>query len=343
MSANYTATILKQAGAAFLGGLLTATSFHSYAEQATDYVAIPPLINLSASGDKPNVLFILDNSNSMDEAPSGQAVGSANPGSKSEITRSSIKNIINNYRSTARMGLMAYKQSGIDKRRLHDSQYDVSYDPSSYNPNYNGNRDSATKKYRIPNPADPGKYLYYNIALPFYAGSNQGTAFCYSSSANFDNGSEIPNFGPWDTYSCYGRKTGTNNSFNNFSNHRFNSRFTPTDSDYAQNILDFGTHLTWQYVSYTWFANSSPGRGFLHAEVKSVDNTQYTKLMQKLDTSQFDVTSDTPLRNAGLTPIQGSLQSALRYFQGSLPSNESFTSGTPSAPPTNSCAINTIR
>lgn len=56
-----------------------------------DYSAVPPII--SSTNDKPNVLVIIDNSNSMDEDASGAAVGSANSGSKSEIARTAIKKL----------------------------------------------------------------------------------------------------------------------------------------------------------------------------------------------------------------------------------------------------------
>ncbi len=323
-----------------LSSLMCAPFVH--AELASDYVSIPPLINLEASGDKTNALFILDNSNSMDEAPSGQAVGSASPASKSEIARNAVKSVIDEYRNQMRVGLMAYRQSGINRYNLHDSQYDVSYDSDNYDSSYNGDRDSLTKKFRIPNPADSGNYIHYNVALPFYAGSNYGTAFCYSSTADFDNGSEDENSGPWDSYDCYSFKTGESDNFSGFSNYRFRSGFAPTDSDLAQNILDFGTHLTWQYVSRAWFANSSPGRGYLHVEVDDVDDAHYDDLFDKLATSQFSSFTDTPLRNAGLTPIEGTLQSAGDYFAGSLSSSESVTSSSPSAPPANTCVQDDI-
>lgn len=309
----------------------------TFAENASNYVSVPPLINTSSSGDKSNVLFILDNSNSMDEAPTGQAVGSANAGSKSEIARNAIKDIIDTFGDSSRMGLMAYQQSGLSVRRLHDSQYDASFDPSNYDPDFNGDRASQTKRFRIPNPADAGGYIHYNIALPFYSGSNAGTKFCYSTTADFDNGSEDPVNGPWDTYSCYNSKTGTSDGFNGYSSYSYQSRFSPTDSDYAQNILDFGTNLTWQYVSRTWFSNSSPGKGYLHVEIGDVDASHKALLENKLATSQFSSYTDTPLRNAGLTPIRGSLQSALDYFNGSLAGSQSATGSTPSAPQPNAC------
>lgn len=310
----------------------------AFAENASSYVSVPPLINTSTSGDKPNVLFILDNSNSMDEAPSGQAVGSANPGSKSEIARNAIKEIIDNFGGTSRMGLMAYKQHNVVKQRLHDSQYDASFNPADYDASFNGDRASQTKRFRVPNPTSSGNYIHYNVALPFYAGSNYGTKFCYSSSADFDNGSEDADTGPWDSYACYSKKTGTSNANSGFSNHWTNTRFSPTDSDYAQNILDFGTHLTWQYVSETWFSKTSPGRGFLHVPIADVTSAQRTQLNNKLATSQFSSTTDTPLRNAGLTPVEGALQSARSYFSGTLPGDEYAGASTPSAPPANTCA-----
>ncbi len=316
-------------------GLLSSAAM---GESASKYVSVPPLIDVSSSGDKPNVLFILDNSNSMDEAPSGQAVGSASSGSKSEIARNSIEEIIDTYGGSSRMGLMAYKQSGISKRRLHDSQYDASYNPLNYDPDFTGNRASTTKRFRVPNPSNPGAYIHYNVALPFYSNSNYGSKFCYSTTANFDNGSENASTGPWDQYSCYSSKTNTSDGNSGFSSYWTKSTFSPTDSDYAQNILDFGTNLTWQYVSETWFSNSSPGKGYLHVEVGDVDATQIANLKAKLATSQFSTSSDTPLRNAGLTPIEGSLQSAQDYFSGTLSSTEFVGSGTPSAPPANTCA-----
>ncbi len=309
----------------------------AFAENAADYVSVPPLINTSSSGDKPNVLFVLDNSNSMDEAANGQAVGSASVASKSEIARNAIKNIIATYSGTARMGLMAYRQSGVGLRLLHDAQYDASYNPNNYDPDFEGSRASTTKRYRIPNPSDDGSFIYYNVALPYYSPSNDGSRFCYSSTAEFDNGSEAPFSGPWDSYRCYAGKAGTSDTGSGYYGSFWNSELRPTDSDYAQGILDFGSHLSWQYVSRSWFSVSSPGQGYLHVEVGDVDADQLNRLNQKLATSQFTDFTDTPLRNAGFTPVEGSLKSAADYFAGTLSSIESSTGSAPPAPEPNAC------
>ncbi len=181
------------------------------------------------------------------------------------------------------------------------------------------------------------------MALPFYAGSNQGNAYCYSTTADFDNGGETYPAGPWDSYGCYQKKVNELDDASGLSSFWFNSTFTPTDSDLAQNILDFGTFLTWDYVGLTWFANSSPGRGYLHTPLADLDLTQANALNIKLATSQFATNGPTnttlPLQNAGLTPIEGTLLTAKDYFEGNLSAADE---GGPQAAPPESCGKNFI-
>lgn len=298
---------------------------------------------------KGNVLLILDNSNSMDENAAGAAVGSADPNSKSEIARSVAKNIVSTYLNKINLGLMAYQQDTMAAYYLHNSPYDVSYNPANYDPTFTGARDALTKRFREANPSSPGDFIHYNVALPFYASSNQGDAFCYSPTAKaFFNGETYP-AGPWDTYRCFSSKTGTSDTLPAWQNGAseaaagysgvfYQGLFYPTDSDLAQGILDFGKQNTWRYVSRTWFANSSPGRGYLHTPVADLDSTQAGKLNTKLGTSQFVSNKPTDpgyaLQNAGLTPIEGTLLTAKDYFAGTL---TAVNQGGPQSAPPNSC------
>lgn len=303
------------------------------------------------SGQKANVLLVIDNSNSMDEDATGAAVGSANSTSKSEIARNAAESIVTNYTGKINLGLMAYQQytsggNAVALQQLHNSPYDVSYDPANYDASYTGSRDSLTKRFRIPNPTSAGNYIHYNVALPFYAGSNQGNGFCFSQTADFDNGSETYPGGPWDSYRCYNSKTGTSDTLpaaNNtaaaaegYTGNFYNGQLSPTDSDLAQGILDFGRFLTWSYVGPTWFSNSNPGRGYLHVPIGNLDATKAAAINTKLGTSQFSTngptTSSLPLQNAGLTPIEGTFLTAKDYFAGNL--TASAEGGSQSAPPT---------
>ncbi|HED34904.1 MAG TPA: hypothetical protein ENJ08_11965 [Gammaproteobacteria bacterium] len=306
-------------------------------------IADAPLFVTNAQ--KANVLVILDNSNSMDESETGEAVGSDSPVSKSEVARNAVKGLITNYTNKINMGLMAYQQKNVVSQSIHNSPYDASFDKNNYDPSYTGPRDSLTKRFRTPNFSNPGTFVYYNIALPFYAGGNYGHAYCYSGTANFDNGSETYPGGPWDDYSCYKKKIDEVDSTSGFplSSYWFGGPFVPTDSDLAQNILDFGTFLTWDYVGPTWFANSSPGRGYLHVPVSDLDASQAVSLNTKLATSQFTVNAPTdpsqPLQNAGLTPMEGTLLTAKDYFEGTL---SKASEGGPATAPPESCGKNFI-
>lgn len=343
------------------------------------------LLNLSpvplfvTSATKANVLLILDNSNSMDEDATGAAVGSASADSKSEIARNAAKTIVTKYTGQINLGLMAYQQTltegdAVRLQQLHNSPYDVSYNPANYNATYSGPRDSSTKRFRIPNPTSTGDFIYYNVVLPFYASSSQGSAFCYSNTSDFDNGSESYPTGPWDWYRCFDQKTGTSdilptppggvpapnvgmaytpptpsaaylgNPANasetgaGYSSFKYSSYFYSTDSDLAQGVLDFGRFLTWSHVGPSWFSNSNPGRGYLHVPIGNLDATKATALNTKLNTSQFVTNGATnvslPLQNAGLTPIEGTFNTAKDYFAGNL---TAAAQGGPQVAPPNAC------
>ena len=300
--------------------------------QATLTIGNNPLYLVSG---KANVLIVIDNSNSMDEAPSGIAAGSNNATSKSEIARGVIRSLTDTHVGRVNMGLMAYKQSPPSSSNLHSSPYDVSFNPANYDPAWVGARASAThKRFRQANLSSPGNYIHYNVALPFYDASNQGNAYCYSNTANasgdFKNG-ENPASGPWDTYRCFQNKLGISDTMptwgntisetaSGFTSYWFNGAFAPTDSDFAQGITDFGRYLTWNWVGPTWFANDAPGRGYLYVPIKDLTAAQGTAIKDKLACNvpgNPAPCTSAGIKNAGLTPIEGTLLTARDYFKGS--------------------------
>lgn len=333
---------------------------HSLSCPAIDISQYPLFIG---TVNKANVLLILDNSNSMDEEPSGTTAcsavgkcGSASDYSKSQIARTAAKSLVTIYANRINMGLMAYQQldpgntwaSTLTSAHLHNSPYDVSYNPANYDPTFTGPRESTTKRYRIPNPTSPGNFIHYNVALPFYDAANQGNLFCYSPTAVPFSSAAL------DQYRCFKNKTGTSDTLptwgnsvseaaQGYSNFQFQTYFGPTDSDLAQGILDFGKQTTSNYVGPTWYAGSSPGRGYLHVPIAALDSAQATKLNTKLGVSQFAQNKPTdpnyPLQNAGLTPIEGTLLTAKDYFLGNLTAPKQ--GGAQPAPP-NSCGKNYV-
>lgn len=280
------------------------------------------------SGAKANVLLIFANSNSMDEDPTGLAVGSADPTSRSEISRTAARTLVTNYRGQINMGLMAFQQNSVAHAWLNQSPYDVSYDPANYDPSWTGARDSAThKKYKIPNPTSPNASgtcttsggtqvdcIYYNVNLPFYTSGPQGSTFCWGTGTGGSSYQTFP--GNFTQYACYGTKTGTSDAApgsggDGYANQQFTSTgsatfaFGPTDSDYAQAIDDWGQRLASTDSGPTWFSNSSPGLGYLHIPIAALDTTQAGKLNTKLATEVVPTLSASGTWNDNPTNISG--------------------------------------
>ncbi len=312
----------------------------------------------------PNVLMIQSNAQNMDEngnpnngIPIGSAMGASSPDSKSEIARQAIRNLETSYLGQINLGLMTFKQNNPSSRYIYNSLYDASYDPANYSPPPPFLAKNATKKnFKIANPVDAGKYIYYNWASPFYTTSLFTVDFCYSDTAKFDNTTNILSA---DYYRCFWTKTGTSDGIVSplpsgnsasaqetafgYANPESNGsklHFVPTDSDYATNTLDFGARIPSLYASTTWFDdpilhNPQPGIGTLQVPIVALDGTQQTSINKKLTCNMPAAPGNAPkpnpiptsgacntdstksIFNAGLTAIEGTLQSAKDVFAGS--------------------------
>jgi len=329
---------------------------------------------------KPNVLIVLDNSNSMDEDFLGNAVGSWNPDSKAAGGKRALTDLVNTYAGPMRIGLMTYQLPSVQKYYIANTPYFVSYDPRSYCPTpvdacveYCRTGDGAAQiacqsacspnnlqfdaayiddsisilsigsternKYcalaypktnRMINPTDPGNYIYYRQALPSYFPNDEGVHFDVSSSYSGDE---------WvtDSYGAYRVKTGTSDGTLDPANAGYSSlwwsgAYAPTDSDIALGYRKFGKRLAFIPVGRSWYANTSPGGGYLQVAVSDnqSNNQQRNNLLAKLTAYEndpggyMDTCTETDrnkcpyIINAGLTPTAGTLQAVISYFQGGL-------------------------
>ncbi len=330
---------------------------------------------------KPNVLIILDNSNSMDEDFFGNAAGSWSTGSKAVEGKRVLNDLVSTYVNSMRLGLMAYRLDPAMKGHIYNKPYYISFDPRSYCPTpvdacvdycRTGNiisrsacqtsctqenpafmadyiddslnefpyNSPARDKYcglvypktnRLPNPSDPGRYIYFKQALPYYDSYQISDGFLYGEAYTpNDNYAD-------DLHQLYAVKTGTSDGppwrdsgYDAWVRANF---LSPTDSDIALGYNEFGLRVALFYVGRTWLANSSPGSGFLHVPVNDnqSDNQHLENLLAKLQTHEgraddyMSCTNTTNpnlcsyIVNAGLTPTAGTFQSAINYFQGSYP------------------------
>ncbi len=145
---TYTLTLYNIADAA--GNLLTTnngtagsytSTFTTSADSPTNFTIIPSYLSSPVT---PNVLIILDNSNSMDETlTTGDAIGSfnctdpnnSNTCSRSVLARQALFDLIKTYASKINIGLMSYAvPSNTGKEYVYNNYYFVSYDPRTYCP-----------------------------------------------------------------------------------------------------------------------------------------------------------------------------------------------------------------
>jgi Tfp pilus tip-associated adhesin PilY1 len=343
------------------------------------------LFTTAASSYKPNVLIILDNSQSMDEDFLGNVVGPWATNSRLLEAKRALQSVIDTYKSTMRIGLMTYRLNSVDDWDIHNATYFTSYDPKSYCPSADatvlaacqdycitGNVTSGAtcqtgcrtaagtsdfvysyldeiiennainsdlrKKYcnliypktqRYPNPTSAGNFIYYKLPGTYYDDNPQGNAFCYSTGYNASESVA-------DSYNCYQTKLGTDDGSyaganpGQYSNYLLSSTFNPTEEDIALGYNDFGRRLSWYHVGRSWYNNTSPGGGFLHVAADTDSSTHYNALTAKLALHENDMagymdfakcsgdkSNSCPfVINAGLTPIAGTLQSAINYFKG---------------------------
>ncbi len=109
-------------------------SFKTTAQQALQYCTVPSFVANSSNIVQPNVLLLVGNSNSMDEDFTGAAVGSYSPTSKSVIGKQALRNIIQTYADTMRIGIMTYNLPTPSKSFLSNAAYFASYIPETYCP-----------------------------------------------------------------------------------------------------------------------------------------------------------------------------------------------------------------
>ena len=338
----------------------------------------------------PNVLIILDNSQSMDQDFSGNSVGSYVTNSRMVEAKRALQQVINTYANQMRIGLMTYKLPNVSANYLHNTEYFVSYQPTSYCPTTDASVLAACQDYcvtgntssrdtcqagcrtaagtsdfdatyldeivsyygvsteqrtrycnviypktqRVDNPADtdPTHYIYYKLPAAYYSSSNQGNAFCYSKSYNASESGS-------DSYRCFTSKTGTSDGSyestnpGQYSGSYGDYSFAATDDDIALGYQDFGRRMSWTYSAQTWYANSSPGGGYLQVgcATNPSNNSQRDSLLAKLDMKEGSASgymnstscsgnksNSCPfIISSGLTPMAGTLQTAIDYFKGS--------------------------
>ena len=316
------------------------------AAQANVNIATSPLT--VTHYEPPNILLILDNSNTMvedvtgavaaecDPGPTANCVaGAASPLSKSEIIRGVGRRLLDDYQGQVNLGLMAYQQGkignvgasndNVNRLWIGDRIYDVSYSPESYSPSFPGVPwYDSRKRFSVPNPAEPFSNIYFNVRVPGYSPNPISTAF-YTTAGDWRS-QPFP-------FNCWSYKKGTSDNIPNlinsagYSDNCGATQGNLNDSARARGVTHWGQRMVFlPFNQREWFSANSPGLGYLHHGIALLDEqdeqdvSHTQRIRTKLGTQPTEVTGSSldhpndPLVAAGLTPLEGTLYTARDYF-----------------------------
>ncbi len=370
---------------------------------------------LQDSALPPNILFIPDTSESMQESPDGRLAmdqsnplcqpgpdldpdldysrdpsldlcpaGARNPNSKGSIVKRVGLNLVDQYQGQVNLGLMSYQQMPASNNRAAfntggtvrwrlveraiDTRFSTDPEPDWYQPNFEGDWDSDIKRFRAPHPTRDNIWVFFNDGVPGYFWDTG------------DGSTGTPTTDQTE-YRWYTGNTSQNNPPDGFQNNRYADLRTsggaqtfldpdsglyfasPTgtintflvDSQRQRNITSWGQRAVFfQYNQLEWRNTQSPGLGYLHVPIGgfdsegNVDTDHWDAIRTKLQPQRHDwdgsgnpmTDPDWPLIASGLTPLEGTMQTARDYFLGqsaNFGSNQG-NNNTPDIP--QSCDIN---
>ncbi|MCG5496887.1 pilus assembly protein [Ectothiorhodospira variabilis] len=351
-------------------------------------LASTPLF-LQDSALPPNILFIPDTSESMQEGLDGRVAadwhipdcipgdnvdadncvsGAAHPGSKASIVKQVGIRLVNSYQGQINLGLMSYQQNPAGHvrnnvfesttphetvlwrlaHRAGDVRYANNPNPPFYDPDFSGDLRSDTKRFREPHPQLEGWYVFYNYALPGYIRDSGGgwpldpdrddfTSFFHDFPGDQStSGGQVFPFRQFAT-ARLPSQSGEETDPDSLKRYRDQVssfwRITTTDSMRNRGLseaADWGTRVSYAPTGQSeWRTNTSPGLGYLHVPIGgfdangNVDSDHWQGILNKLQPQRHDwdigdgnvmVDPDWPLISAGLTPLEGTMQTARDYF-----------------------------
>ncbi|MEX1056518.1 MAG: PilC/PilY family type IV pilus protein, partial [Natronospirillum sp.] len=217
--------------------------------------------------------------------------------------------------------------SGVTRGYISNRYYDVSYNPSNFDPDFSGTPwDSSNKAYRVENPSNPGHYIHYNVAVPGYSSSNQ-TIYC--STRDPASGYLTESF----RFRCYEEKLSEHDGIPNnnsdqygYTNYLSNADGNLADSARARGVTHWGKRMvSLGFGVQEYISAASPGLGFLHVPIARLEGEHKAWLETKVGPQDHSnpswgidrlTDSSRSIVAAGLTPLEGSMYTARDYLMG---------------------------
>lgn len=297
--------------------LLLAAPLGAYALPAVTFAAYPLFL---APSVKPNVMLILDNSQSMDATMAGKVIDGDNVLTRGNIARGVLRTILGDYRNSFNWGLAAFDAPGASLFSTYP--YFMGGDATSITPMVYTNTCVAGVS-----PAGPPTYA--QRCLPNPQTANGQNFFTYAKSgddADINDVLYLPGFpsvyGPqlyalgrpakFDEYDGYRSRIATTTwTTPDFLNGLFGGSFGATDAGFTPTVAVYPRQI-FQYRGWGYMNNIS-GMGNIRETVQADSVAHFATLISLLGNETNGATLEIK-NNAVATPLAGSLLTAKNYF-----------------------------
>ncbi|OOG24956.1 hypothetical protein B1C78_07510 [Thioalkalivibrio denitrificans] len=266
--------------------------------------------------------------------------------------------------------------------RAIDVRFSTNPNPSWWQPGHTEPWDSNIKRFRERHPTRSDIWMFFNDAIPGYAWSTADSStgvpdldtnvtgfYCRRDTTSTSAVNSCvanpgfqhdPDFTRMTEFAGLQPDPGTLQDIQFpeiASNLWFDDRRQAwsvflVDSQRQRGITSWGRRAVFtQLNQLEWRTTTSPGRGFLHQPIQTLDEQHAENIRKKLQPQSLDwdpnamTDPDWPLIAAGLTPLEGTMQTARDYFLGAgstasdtFGPNQGWHSNLPPIP--ESCGVN---
>jgi len=258
---------------------------------------------------RPNVMVILDNSESMDATMSGKVINGNDPNTRGNIARGILRGVLTSYRDSFNFGITSFRTSSVTLYNTH--AYYLGNATTMVYTNDCVAGISATNAGRrcIANP-QPGNGFAY---LTYDRSGDDADVNDVLYSGATDN--QLYGIGTAGTsYNVYASHDNSANwAAGNFSGGYGTWNFTPTDAGFLPTVAATPRQL---WIKRGWgYGDNITGAGNIN-EVVRADSAAHFATMMTLLGNETNGASGEIKNNAFYTPIAGTLSTVKDYFRG---------------------------
>ena len=258
---------------------------------------------------RPNVMVILDNSESMDATMSGKVINGNDPNTRGNIARGILRGLLTSYRDSFNFGITSFRTSSVTLYNTHAYYLGNATTMVYTNDCVAGISVLNAGRRCIANP-QPGNgfaFITYDrsgddadINDVLYSGATDNQLYGIGTSGT--------------SYNVYASHDNSANwAAGNFSGGYGNWAFTPTDAGFLPTVAQTPRQL---WIKRGWgYGDNITGAGNINEVVRADSAAHFATMMTLLGNETNGATGEIK-NNAFYTPIAGTLGTVKDYFRG---------------------------